>query len=63
MEKVSFDIILNLKNNVSGALDNVKKQFDAIDQAAEQASSSTNRFRKYLRQIEDARLECISGSR
>lgn len=44
MEKVSFDIILNLKNNISGALDNVRKQFDAIDQAAVQASSSTNRF-------------------
>ena len=44
MEKVSFNIILNLKNNISGALGNVKRQFDAIDKAAEEASSATARF-------------------
>ena len=27
MEKVSFDIVLNLKNNISGALANVRKIF------------------------------------
>lgn len=44
MEKVSFDIILNLKNNISRGLVNVKKQFDAIDKAGEQASATTTRF-------------------
>ena len=43
MEKVSFDIILNLKNNISRGLVNVKKQFDAIDKAGEQASATTTR--------------------
>lgn len=61
MEKVSFDIILNLKNNVSGALVSVKKQFDAIDQAAEQASSTTNRFGKLCSRLKMPDLNAFLG--
>ena len=61
MEKVSFDIILNLKNNVSGALVSVKKQFDAIDQAAEQASSTTNRFGNLCSRLKMPDLNAFLG--
>lgn len=61
MEKVSFDIILNLKNNISGALVNVKKQFDAIDQAAEQASSTTNRFGNLCSRLKMPDLNAFLG--
>lgn len=44
MEKVSFDIILNLKNNITGVLSNVKKMFDNVEQSAEQANSTANQF-------------------
>jgi TP901 family phage tail tape measure protein len=44
MEKVSFDIVLNLKNNTSGALGNVKKMFDSVDKSAKSACSTTSRF-------------------
>lgn len=44
MGKISFDIILTLKNNILGGLVNIKKQFDAIDKAGEQASATTTRF-------------------
>ena len=61
MEKVSFDIILNLKNNVSGALISVKKQFDAIDQAAEQVSSTTNRFGNLCSRLKMPDLNAFLG--
>lgn len=44
MEKVSFDIVLNLKNNISGALVNVRKMFDGVDKSAQSACSTTARF-------------------
>ena len=44
MEKVSFDIVLNLKNNTSGALVNVRKMFDSVDKSAKSACSTTSRF-------------------
>lgn len=61
MEKVSFDIILNLKNNISGALANVRKQFDAIDQAADQASSATNRFGNICSRLKMPDLNAFLG--
>lgn len=61
MEKVSFDIILNLKNNISGALVNVKKQFDAIDKAANQASSTTNRFGNLCSRLKMPDLNAFLG--
>lgn len=44
MEKVSFDIVLNLKNNISGALANVRKMFDGVDKSAKSVCSTTARF-------------------
>lgn len=44
MEKVSFDIVLNLKNNISGALANVRKMFDGFDKSAKSVCSTTARF-------------------
>lgn len=44
MEKVSYDIVLNLKNNTSGALGNVEKMFDSVDKSAKSACSTTSRF-------------------
>lgn len=61
MEKVSFDIILNLKNNISGALVSVKKQFDAIEKAANQASSTTNRFGNLCSRLKMPDLNAFLG--
>ena len=41
MEKVSFDIVLNLKNNISGALANVRKMFDGVDKSAKSVCSDS----------------------
>lgn len=61
MEKVSFNIILNLKNNISGALGNVKRQFDAIDKAAEEASSATARFGNICSRLKMPDLNAFLG--
>lgn len=61
MGKISFDIILNLKNNISGALVNVKKQFDAIDKAANQASSTANRFGNICSRLKMPDLNAFLG--
>lgn len=61
MEKVSFDIILNLKNNISRGLVNVKKQFDAIDKAGEQASATTTRFGNICSRLKMPDLNAFLG--
>ena len=61
MEKVSFDIILNLKNNISRGLVNVKKQFDAIDKAWEQASATTTRFGNICSRLKMPDLNAFLG--
>ena len=61
MEKVSFDIILNLKNNISIGLFNVKKQFDAIDKAGEQASATTTRFGNICSRLKMPDLNAFLG--
>ena len=61
MEKVSFDIILNLKDNISRGLVNVKKQFDAIDKAGEQASATTTRFGNICSRLKMPDLNAFLG--
>lgn len=61
MEKVSFDIILNLKNNISRGLVNVKKQFDTIDKAGEQASATTTRFGNICSRLKMPDLNAFLG--
>lgn len=44
MEKVSFDIILNLKDRISGALDKVGKAFTEVEKDARAAAGQSERF-------------------
>ena len=61
MGKISFDIILTLKNNILGGLVNIKKQFDAIDKAGEQASATTTRFGNICSRLKMPDLNAFLG--
>lgn len=61
MGKISFDIILTLKNNILGGLVNIKKQFDAIDEAGEQASATTTRFGNICSRLKMPDLNAFLG--
>lgn len=61
MEKVSFDIVLNLKNNISGALANVRKMFDGVDKSAKSVCSTTARFKSICSKLQMPDINALLG--
>ena len=44
MKSLTYQILLNLKNNISATINKVKEEFKAIDESAKKAGESANRF-------------------